>query len=134
MVMKGYSLKPHSWIDTVAAKLNFDSFLGKFNITTAIILESGSYFTVGALAGFMIKRYLRLVLISSFGFFIIVRALDYSGIGSMVFDWTRIKAMTGIGPADTLDSIVRFYILWARTHVRQVISLGTGFLIGIKFS
>jgi|GEM_PF-5929286 hypothetical protein len=124
--------QPHSWIDTVAEKLNLDSFFKKFNVTTAVVIETVSYFTVGVLLGFLIKNYLKQMLTMLVLFFLTLKGLEYMGIGSMVLNWERIKMLTGMGPSDTLESVIKFYVFWVQTHVRQVISLIVGFLVGIK--
>ena len=130
--MNGTTPKPHSWIDTLASKVNFDTFLKRFHITTAVVLETFSYFTVGVLLGIVVKRYLKQIIILVIALLVLIKTFEYMGVGAMTLNWIRIKALIGIGPQDTLDSVVRFYTLWVQTHVRHVVSLMIGLLVGIK--
>ncbi len=123
-----------SWTDSLTDKFNFDNFLGKFNVTTALVVETTLYFVGGILFGFLMKRYFKQVITALILFFLMLKGLEYIGVGSMVLDWDRIRVLTGIGPADTLDSLAKYYMAWAQAHVRQVISAVIGFLVGMKLS
>lgn len=124
--------KSAGWIESTAAKFNFDTFLKKFNLTTAALIEMAAYFGAGFLAGLFVKRYLKQLLIAVVVFFLIVKGLEYTGIGSMIFNWGRVKEVTGISPSDTVGTLSNGCFTWVQTHVRQVISTLIGFLIGMR--
>lgn len=115
-------------------KNSLNSFLSCLDITTALVVETASYFAAGILLGFLAKRYLKQTIVAVLVFFILLKGLEYLGIGAMVFNWDRLKTLTGMGPQDTLDSAAKIYLLWIQTHVRQVVCWVIGFLMGLKLS
>lgn len=124
--------KQVGWIESITSKINIDSFLKKFNITTATLVEMVTYFGVGIALGFFIKRYLKFVIALIIILFLIVKGFEYTGISSFVLDWGRIKELTGIAPTDTIGSIVRIKFEWIQHHAWQAVSLAIGVLVGLK--
>ncbi len=121
-------------VESATSKFNFSNFLSNFNVTTALVIEVASYFTAGVLIGFVLKRYFKQVFITLLVFLLMLKGLEYFGVGSMIFNWDRIRALTGIAPEDTLDSLVKFYLAWLQVHLYQVVSAVIGLLVGIKLS
>jgi uncharacterized membrane protein (Fun14 family) len=120
------------WLQSLADRFNFDDFLQRFNLSTAVILEIIAYAGAGFLAGFLFKRYFKFALVLIILFFLALKGMEYAGVGSMILNWDRVRELTGFGPSDTLESVVRTQLVWIQMHVRQTISFVVGFLIGIR--
>ena len=120
------------WVDTFDSKVNLGGFLKNFNIKTVVIVETVAYFSVGVFSGFIIKNYLKPLLVMALVYFLLLKGLEYVGIGVMVLNWEKVRMIVGMGSQDTLDSLARMYFLWMQTHVRQVVSWVFGFLVGIR--
>lgn len=120
------------WISQLASKINMDSFLNQFNLSTVYVITLFTYFAGGALAGFIAKRYLKALVITLLLCFLLLKGLEYLGISSITFNWLRIKELTGIGPGDTVGNIVRNYAAWLQQHLGETISAIIGFIIGVK--
>lgn len=122
------------WIQTITEYLNFDSFLSKFNLSTAIVLETLGFGAAGFLAGLLVKRYAQQVIIGIILFFLLLKGFEYFGVGSMSLNWARVKELTGITPDATFGSICSSLMTWLQQHVRQAIAIVVGFVAGLKLA
>lgn len=124
---------PHQrWISQLADKINMDSFLNQFNLSTVYVITLFTYLGSGALAGFVAKRYLKALIITLLVCFLMLKGLEYLGVSSISFNWVRVKELTGIAPNDTVGDIFRTYGVWLQQHIGETIASVIGFIIGIK--
>ena len=120
------------WIEQLAVKLNADTFLQRFNLTTVQVIEMLTFLGGGVAAGFLIKRYFKHALIALILLVALLKGMEYFGITTVVFNWARMKELTGIGPNDTVSDILNMSFLWLKTHIPLAIAGVIGMLIGAK--
>jgi uncharacterized membrane protein (Fun14 family) len=120
------------WIVELAAKINIDEFLLKFNLTTASLIEILTYSFGGILVGFLSRRYLKHVIIFGIALFLLLKGLEYTNITVVAFNWTKMKELTGIGPNDTVSNVLQNYACWIQDHMPLTIGTLIGFAIGLK--
>lgn len=125
-------VQEQSLLEKVSARINIDWFLERFNLSTAVVVETIASFGLGFFAGLFIQKYLKQAIVAVIGFIIVVALLQYMGIFTCVIHWDQVKNITGIGPADTLSALAQDWIAWMQMHVRQVISVVIGFIVGLK--
>lgn len=126
---------PIGWIESFAQKINMDRLLQRFNLTTAVVLETALYFGGGVVMGFFAKRYLKQVIVGTIVLFFALKGLEYAGIiEPSVFNWLRIKELTGISPNETLSTVGKTWIVWMQRHIRQAVSAILGFWVGLKLA
>ncbi len=124
---------PHqNWISQLADKINMDSFLNQFNLSTVFVITLFTYFAGGVLTGFVAKRYLKALVITLLLCFLLLKGLEYLGVSSISFNWARVKELTGIAPTDTVGDIFRTYTAWLQQHIGETVASVIGFIIGIK--
>jgi uncharacterized membrane protein (Fun14 family) len=120
------------WIEQLAQKINADTFFRKFNLTTAQVIEIITFFIGGIAAGFLAKRYFKHVIIAIVLLVVLLKGMEHFGITTVVFNWARMKELTGVGPRDTVSDIVHTYAYWLKTHIPVTIGVVVGFLLGLK--
>jgi uncharacterized membrane protein (Fun14 family) len=97
-----------------------------------VIVETLIYFVVGAIIGFLSKKYLKHVLLALVLLVVIVKGMEWANIGTMSVNWEHVKELTGLSPDDSVTSVTGMLLAWVHTHVRQSIALVIGFLVGAK--
>lgn len=130
--MQSQASPKQGWISQLASKINMDSFLNQFNLSTVYVITLFTYFAGGVLAGFIAKRYLKALIITLLLFFLFLKGLEFLNVTSISFNWSRIKELTGIAPSDTVGDIFRHYAAWVQEHLGETIAAVIGFIIGIK--
>lgn len=120
------------WIVELASKINIDDFLKKFGLNTAGLIEMVTYCLGGILVGFLSRRYLKQVIIFGIALFLLLKGLEYTNMTVISFNWAKMKEITGIGPNDTVSSVLQNYACWIQDHMPLTIGALIGFLIGLK--
>jgi uncharacterized membrane protein (Fun14 family) len=116
--------------DTIKSKI--EGFIGKFNLSWQQLTQLGIALAIGITLGFLVKRFGRQTL-----FFIILCAgilfgLQYFNV--ITIQWTNLKNLVGLAPADTVEGFFRTYFEWAQHNILAVITGLIGFIIGYKIS
>lgn len=94
-------------------------------------LELGIGFAMGVLAGFLFKRYSKIVLIALAAGTATIFLLDYFNF--VHIDWTAVQSMVGTKPLqEEVSSKAQAVIAWIKLNVVMTTSFGLGFLVGLK--
>ncbi|MBN1549662.1 hypothetical protein JW872_03300 [Candidatus Babeliales bacterium] len=121
-------VQPQGWF----SGFSWGNFLQRFDLSANTATELVSYVGVGFACGFLIKRYLRSVIILFLAMFLLIKVVEYMGVGFFIFNWDKFKDMTGIAPTDTIDGVTRVWFAWAQSHVTHVVCVVVGFIFGTK--
>jgi len=118
------------WIDSLKLKLNVESFVKNKDKLITLLLYLGA----GFLAGFLVKRFFKYVLVLG----IIIGAiclLEYYGIIHIMVDWNKTNEVFGIKAIPKVDgNLLSFYWKWVKVNWVVSISAAIGFIIGWKVS
>ncbi len=93
-------------------------------------VELGMFGAMGALSGFLFKKYFQMFVIGSVLGIGLIAGLDYLGIVHV--DWNSISSMVGTNPAQNVDNLFQSTVAWMKVNVILVVSFGAGFLAGFK--
>ena len=93
-------------------------------------VELGMFGAMGALSGFLFKKYFQMFVIGSVLGIGLIAGLDY--LGMIHVDWNALSAMVGTNPAQNVDNLFQSTIAWMKVNVIFVVSFGAGFLAGFK--
>lgn len=93
-------------------------------------IELGMFGAMGALSGFLFKKYFQMFVIGSILGIGLIAGLDY--LGMIHVDWNSISSIVGTNPAQNVDNLFQSAIAWMKVNVILVISFGAGFLAGFK--
>jgi len=120
------------WFETLKEKLTIDALLQKFKLSKNKIIEIGLYLGVGFLAGFLLRRYFKyiVVIIAIIVGFVF---LEKSGVIHITVDWTRFQEVFGIQISQKIDGgLLSKYWVWIKDNVVVAVSFSVGFFIGLK--
>ncbi len=94
-------------------------------------LELGIGFAMGILAGFLFKRYFKMVLIIAIIGSATIFLLDYFNF--VHIDWNSLQLLLGTKPLqEEVSSRAQAIIQWIKLNVVMTTSFGVGFLVGLK--
>lgn len=110
------------------AKEFIDQFSRKIGVSGDRSVEFLSYFGFGFLVGYFFKKFSTHVFIALGAFVLGLLALETVNV--IVIDWAQVRALTGIGPSDTIGALATNYFEWLKAHVAVVAVTFVGFLIG----
>jgi len=118
------------WIDTLKLKFNMESFVKNKDKMITLLFYLGA----GFLAGFLVKRFFKYVLILA-ALVAGVCLLEYCGIIHVMVDWDKANEILGVKAIPKVDgSLLSFYWQWIQVNWAVSISAGIGFIIGWKVS
>ncbi len=89
-----------------------------------------AYFGAGLLAGILVKKYLRLFILSGIICFFTIKGLEYKHVLSI--DWGVLNEIFGLSPSATLDQTALLLYGWAASNVYEAIAGVVGFIVGLK--
>lgn len=89
-----------------------------------------AYFGAGVLAGILVKKYLRLFILSGIICFFTIKGLEYKHVLSI--DWGVLNEIFGLAPSATLDQAAFLLYSWAIGNIYEAIASVVGFIIGLK--
>ncbi len=94
-------------------------------------LEVGIGFALGILAGFLFKRYSKMVFIALIVGTISIMILDYFNF--VHIDWNSVQALVGTKPLqEEVSSRMQGVIEWIKLNAMMTGTFGIGFLVGLK--
>lgn len=119
-------------IDTVKEKIGVDSIAGYVRTSRERIIDICLAAGIGFLFGFFLRKYSTYVaLLILIG--IAVSFLNYYGVLNIAIDWTRAQEVLGVQQIQFNDGgILSFVFEWIKANIVISISLGVGFLIGLR--
>jgi len=118
------------WIDTLKLKFNVESLVKNKDKMITLLLYLGA----GFLAGVLVKRFFKYVLI--LGALIAgVCLLQYYGIIHVIVDWDKANEVLGVKAIPKVDgNLLSFYWQWVKVNWAVSLSAAIGFIIGWKVS
>ena len=118
------------WIDSLKLKLNVESFVKNKDKLITLLLYLGA----GFLAGFLVKRFFKYVLV--LGVIIAgICLLEHYGIIHIMVDWNKANEVFGVKAIPKVDgNLLSFYWQWVKVNWVVSISAAIGFIIGWKVS
>ena len=111
-----------TFVDRLKEQLN--------TIDSAVAVNLAIYFGVALLAGVIIKKAGRLVLVVLITAVLLFWLLDYFAVAT--FDLDKIKALFGLDPAATLTSAVQQAMAWAQANPLHAVVIIIGLLFGLS--
>ncbi|MFC1842488.1 FUN14 domain-containing protein [Candidatus Dependentiae bacterium] len=122
------------WFETIKEKLNLDTLTKKFDLSKDKIITLVFYLGAGFLAGFLIKRFFKYVLVLA-AIVVAIYFLEKSGVVHVMVDWTRMNEVFGIKSIPQVDgNLFWVYWQWIKANLAVSISFLIGFIVGWKVS
>lgn len=118
------------WFDTIKSKI--EEFIGQFELSWEQLTQLGIALAAGITLGFLVKRYGRQTIFFLIFFAGLLFGLEYLNV--ITIQWTNLKDLVGLAPAETVEGVARGYFDWAQKNVVAVVTGLIGFLIGYKIS
>ncbi|MBM3886356.1 hypothetical protein FJ364_00345 [Candidatus Dependentiae bacterium] len=98
--------------------------------SSAEAVHAALYFLLAFGVGFLLKKYCRYVLSGVVIALIMIKLLDYNQLISI--DWAAIKALTGVGSAADLNTLVNTSIVWIKGNIFLFGASVIGVLLGYR--
>lgn len=104
----------------------------KFELNKEKVLELSFYLIGGFLAGFLLKRFSKVVVTIILVVLALI-SLEYFKLIDLTVHWDKVRQFIGMSPLPTVDGTIFSYLwVWIKDHLLQVVCLTIGFLAGIK--
>ena len=116
-------------------KINFDGiseFLKTLDPHVITVGHGAAFFGIGILAGFVIKKYLRLMLLSAIICFFVIKGLEFQHV--LNIEWGTLNQFFGLKPSTTLNEIAILLYAWSASHPNESIPGGVGIFIGFNLA
>lgn len=129
MLTQGLGSPQPNLIDLIK-NLDAQGIVSYFKALNINWIELGMFGAMGALSGFLFKKYFQMFVIGSVLGIGLIAGLDYLGI--IHVDWNALSSMVGTDPAQNVDNLFQSVVAWMKVNVILVVSFGVGFLAGFK--
>jgi len=118
------------WIDTLKMKFNIESFVKNKDKMITLLLYLGA----GFLAGFLVKRFFKYVLVLA-AIIAGIAILQHYGVIHIMVDWDKANEVLGVKAIPKVDgNLLSFYWQWVKVNWAVSLSAAIGFIIGWKVS
>jgi len=108
----------------------FEQFIQKLGVTLQDIVQMLSFFGIGFLTGFLLKKYMRYFFIITSIMIIFLIVFDHFGI--ILINWSHVQQLTGIDPTNTIQQVGEHVIALVKENIILTISGFFGFIIGYR--
>ena len=108
----------------------FEQFIQKLGVTLQDIVQMISFFGIGFLTGFLLKKYMRYFFIITSIMIIFLIVFDHFGI--ILINWSHVQQLTGIDPTNTIQQVGEHVIALVKENIILTISGFFGFIIGYR--
>ena len=98
--------------------------------SSAEAIEAAIYCLLSMGAGFVFKKYFKLIFTCAIITLVMIKALEYAAFVSI--DWNGIKIFFGITETTSVNTIFAFVFDWIKAHILVSVASGIGFLVGYK--
>lgn len=109
---------------------SFDQITKNLDPHVVKLSRGAAYFGAGVLFGILVKKYLRLLLLSAIICFFTIKGLEYKHI--LNIDWGVMNEMFGLRPTTSLEELAMLLYHWSITNIYESISGAVGFVVGFK--
>ena len=120
-----------SFLEQVKHYLNPKNLMETIAASKDKIIEMGMYLGVGFLAGFLLKKYSKYILILLLCIVGLV-VLQQFEIVTIVFNTAKIQELFGIKATTMEADLFTVYWNWIKLNFSIVLSFSIGFLVGLK--
>lgn len=121
----------NGFLDSMKEKLDLNSLVQKIKDSKETIIAVGVYLALGFLAGFLIRRFSR-ILVWLILFVVALAVLQYAGYVSVDVHLAKIQEMLGIHDVVTQDSLASHGIEMVKNNIPTTIAAVIGFLLGLR--
>jgi len=105
---------------------NLEQWFGESSDAIQVALCFVSFFAIG----FLLKKYLRFILMCLIVSFLIIKGLEHYAV--LDIDWEALNTLLGFEPTSTLSTVANKFVIWVKSNVVITISSTLGFLVGYK--
>lgn len=118
-------------LESLKENLNPSHIMKKLNITTNTLLQMLLYLGVGFLAGYLLKKYGKFIIVLILGALGLL-LFQQLGVISITFNVEKFQELFGIQASPSDVSLVTVYWEWVKTNVTLVLGFSIGFLVGLR--
>lgn len=97
---------------------------------SAQALEAAIYFVASFVAGFLFKKYFKIIVISLVVTALVLKFMEYNAF--VTIHWDAMRTFVGLEPTADFSKIFNIGIEWVKNNVLLFIAGLVGFLIGFK--
>ena len=130
MVEKSLSVQGKNLLWWESLEQYFEQFIQKLGVTLQDIVQMLSFFGIGFLTGFLLKKYMRYFFIITSIMIIFLIVFDHFGI--ILINWSHVQQLTGIDPTNTIQQVGEHVIALVKENIILTISGFFGFIIGYR--
>ncbi len=130
MVEKSLSVQGKNLLWWESLEQYFEQFIQKLGVTLQDIVQMISFFGIGFLTGFLLKKYMRYFFIITSIMIIFLIVFDHFGI--ILINWSHVQQLTGIDPTNTIQQVGEHVIALVKENIILTISGFFGFIIGYR--
>lgn len=87
-------------------------------------------FLAGFTSGFLLKKYLKLLLVGTIIALLMLKGFEWYRI--ITIDWATLNTTLGFQPTDTVEIMIAAWYGWLKAHMLISSAIVVGFLIGYK--
>ncbi len=120
-----------SFLERMKHYLNPKNLMETISTSKDKIVEMGIYLGIGFLAGFLLKKYSKYIIILLLCVAALV-VLQQFEILTVVFNTTKIQEVFGIKTSTMDADLFSVYWHWIKLNFSIVLSFSIGFLLGLK--
>ena len=120
-----------SFLERMKHYLNPKNMMETISTSKDKIVEMGMYLGIGFLAGFLLKKYSKYIIILLLCVAALV-VLQQFEILTVVFNTTKIQEVFGIKTSTMDADLFSVYWHWIKLNFSIVLSFSIGFLLGLK--
>lgn len=123
----------NSAIDSVKkfwTDLDIKSWAERIGGSSAEAVEAAIYFGLSFGAGFLFKKYFKLLFICLVVALFMIKSMEYAKF--LVIDWTAVKSFFGITGGSDFNTLTNRCFDWIKEHLLLFIASTIGFLVGYK--
>ncbi len=95
-------------------------------------MQMGIFFIIGALSGFLFKKYFKTLFLWTICGVGLVAALEYGGF--IAIDWHAVQSVVGVAPSQSFDSVFHSWLAWAQVNMSLLACAVLGFMLGHKLA
>ena len=120
------------WLKEIWHKINIKEWSENVGGSSAQAVQAAIYFGIFFALGFLLKKYLKFILISFIFSLVWLVILQYNNV--IAFNRQAFNVMLGFDPSADAGLIMNSTLGWIKSNVIIVLASVIGFLIGCKLS
>lgn len=93
-------------------------------------VQMGVFFAIGALSGYIFKKYFKTVFVWTVCGLGLIAALEYAGL--IGIDWNAVQGLIGVAPTQNVDTVLQSWLVWSQVNMSLLVCGVIGFILGYK--